>query len=254
MKTAEGLYCSARSWTPTALQPTLSSIESSAASVASPVLAKVQDVGEMALKVADGQVDYVLNTAHNAVTSGQKNVSSTASSLRQAHYANLKTFTNTSAAYFTRVQHFAEWAADKLNPIRGGRAALDAFKAAIEKAKAATDPDVAMQMISDAWSSFASNPVVAKVLHTADPVTSSAFNSFYKLHDNLVGWTLYKRVVDTGVDTLTWATTTMPYKLGAKHVYPLVQPVAEPALDRLTGSKVISSAVGYWKPTAAKAA
>lgn len=55
---------------------------------------------------------------------------------------------------------------------------------------------------------------------------------------------LYKRAVDTGVSTLTWATSTTPYKLGAQYVYPLVQvrhmsnPLAFPTMERLGKSQL----------------
>lgn len=90
---------------------------------------------------------------------------------------------------------------------------------------------------------------VHKLLETADPATKAALSTFYKLHDNIVSWTLYKKAVDTGASTLSWASHTTPYKLGAQYVYPLVQPVADPALDKFSNSKVINDAVGYWKPT-----
>ncbi|GFH25691.1 oil globule associated protein [Haematococcus lacustris] len=66
-------------------------------------------------------------------------------------------------------------------------------------------------------------------------------------------WPLYSKVVSTGVSTLSWATTTTPYKLGAQYMYPLVQPVADPALAKITNSKVINGTLSYWKPTASAA-
>ncbi len=42
----------------------------------------------------------------------------------QLHETNYKTFQETSQAYYAWVQQFADWAKDKLNPIKGGQAAL----------------------------------------------------------------------------------------------------------------------------------
>ncbi len=65
------------------------------------------------------------------------------------------------------------------------------------------------------------------------------------------GMSLYKKLVDTGASTLTWATHTTPYKLGAQYVYPLVQPIADPAVDKIASSKLVQETLGYWKPVAA---
>jgi hypothetical protein len=68
---------------------------------------------------------------------------------------------------------------------------------------------------------------------------------------SLQGMSLYKKLIDTGASTLTWATHTTPYKLGAQYVYPIVQPIADPAVDKLASSKIVQETIGYWKPVAA---
>ncbi len=47
---------------------------------------------------------------------------------------------------------------DHLNPVKGVKAARTTFMAALQTAKEATDPDVAVAMASDAWTKFSSIP------------------------------------------------------------------------------------------------
>ena len=65
---------------------------------------------------------------------------------------------------------------------------------------------------------------------------------------------LYKRSLTAGASTLLWASTTTPYKLSAQYLYPYVQPIADPALEKLAKSEYITMAVDYWKPAAQAAA
>ncbi|KAJ9531006.1 oil globule associated protein [Haematococcus lacustris] len=251
--TAEKLYKTARSFAPTFVEPTLAQVEDRVVAITAPVVAQAQDLSEKALHIADDQVDCILNTTDKAVADGKKGVVDCMNGVKEMHEKNMQTYIATSNSYFEYIKGISDWAKDKLNPIKGGQHALDTLNAAIAKAQEATDPDVAAKMALDAWNSFASVPVVAKVLETADPVTQTGLSSFYKLHDTLVSWPLYSKVVSTGVSTLSWATTTMPYKLGAQYMYPLVQPVADPALAKITNSKVINGTLSYWKPTASAA-
>lgn len=221
------------------------------ATYAAPVVARAQDAGEWTLYASDDKIDYVVSTADSAFRNTKKTLSQSVSSVKQMHESNVKTFSETSTAYFAWVHQFAEWAKERLNPVKGGQAALDGLNAALAKAKAATDPDVALQLATDAWSSFASVPIVHKLLETADPVTSTAYSSFLKLHDSIVSWKLYKTAVDTGASTLSWATSTLPYKLGAQYVYPFVQPFADPAIANISKSDVYKNVTSYWKPAIA---
>ncbi|KAJ9515661.1 hypothetical protein QJQ45_002709 [Haematococcus lacustris] len=251
--TAEKLYKTVRSFAPTFVEPHLANLEDKAVAITAPVVAQVQDLSEKALHIADDQVDCLLSTADKAVAGSKKGVADSLTGVKEMHEKNMQAYQAASNSYFEYIKGISDWAKDKLNPIKGGQLALDTLNAAIAKAQEATDPDVAAKMAMDAWSQFASVPVVAKVLETADPVTQSGLSSFYKLHDTLVSWPLYSKVVATGVSTLSWAATTTPYKLGAQYMYPLVKPVADPALAKLTNSKVIADTLDYWKPTASAA-
>jgi len=250
---AEKLYKTARGFIPSFVEPTVATVEDRVIAATAPVVAKAQDVSDKMLHIADEQVDYILNTADKTLSGGKKTVEDSLGGVKALHDTNVKTFKEATTAYFEYVKAISDWARDKLNPIKGGQLALDTLNLAMQKAKEATDPDVAAKMAVDAWNTFSSVPVVAKVLDTADPVTKVALNSFYKLHDSLVSWPLYSVVVNQGANTLKWATSTTPYRLGAQLVYPLVQPVADPALTRINNSKVINAALQYWKPTATAA-
>lgn len=247
---ADKLYRRVRTTLPSAFQPTITKVEETVASYAAPTVARAQDAGEKVLYIFDDKVDYVLSSTDKLFNTGKQTVSDSINGTIKIHESNYKLLKDVTSKYYTQVAEFTAWASDKLNPVKGGQAALEALHQGIEKAKAAVDPDQAAKIATDAWTAFASNPYVAKVLETADPVTSLALKQFYNLHDKLVSWTLYKKFIDTGASTLSWASSTTPYKLGAQYVYPLVQPVADPTLDKFNKSKVIQEAVGYWKPTA----
>ncbi len=45
----------------------------------------------------------------------------------------------------------------------------------------------------------------------------------------------------------------LPHRLGAQYLYPMVQPVADPAISKVSNSKVVKEVVDYWSPHAAPA-
>lgn len=75
-------------------------------------------------------------------------------------------------------------------------------------------------------------------MERAEPATNLALQAFVSLHDSLVVSPAYKSALNTTASTLTYASTTTPYKLGAQYVYPIVKPVAEPAITKVTHSKI----------------
>ena len=85
-----------------------------------------------------------------------------------------------------RLSKAADWVAELLNPVKGVQAARATLASALETAKAAADPDVAVTMGTDAWNRFAAHPAVAKLLSTAEPATSLGYQAFVQLHDTLV--------------------------------------------------------------------
>lgn len=61
----------------------------------------------------------------------------------------------------------------------------------------------------------------------------------------------YKKAVDTGASTLGWVEGLTLYKMGGKYLYPIVQPVADPALEKLSRSQAVTKLVDYWQPALA---
>jgi len=160
--------------------------------------------------------------------------------------------------YLEYIQRTADWVAARINPAKGVQIARDTLQVALNKAREATDPDVAVAMATEAWSKFAATPAVAKFLQTTEPVTKPvtklSYQAFVKIHDTLVASPMYKTALDTTRSTLSFAATTTPYKLGAQYLYPLVQPVADPTISKVSNSKVFHAVVDYWKPVAPVAA
>jgi hypothetical protein len=125
-----------------------------------------------------------------------------------------------------------------------------ALASAVDKAREAAHPDVALGHVWAAWTTFAGLPVVSKALETAEPVTKASVAVVERLHVSLVGAPLYKTLLDRTSASLAYAATTTPYKLGAQYLYPMVSPYADPAISTLTASKVYGSVATYWRPAA----
>lgn len=247
--TVEGAYKRARSFTPASVEPYVAKVEDTVVAYAAPVLATAQDTGGKLLHTADEEVGYVVNATSGIVSKGKEAVSSTLTTAKELHESNLKTFKNATEKYFDFVAKTSDWAADKLNPAKNVQIAREALHATIAKAKELTDPDAAVKAVHEAWESFASIPAVSKVLATVDPVTQRGLSSFNAMHKNVVASSYYKRAVDTTVSTASWYTTTTPYKVSGKFLYPWVKPLAEPAMEKLSKSEAVSSLVTYWAPT-----
>ena len=64
-----------------------------------------------------------------------------------------------------RLSKTADWVADKLNPVKGVRAARETLASALQTARAATDPDVAVQMATDSWNKFAAYPAGTLIIN-----------------------------------------------------------------------------------------
>lgn len=121
--------------------------------------------------------------------------------------------------------------------------------AAMERAKeVGSDPDAAMAAASEAWTGFATLPPVAKVLETAEPATKASVTAFTRLHDALVAAPVYKSMLERASLTLNYASGTTPYKLSAQYLWPMVQPIADPAINKVSQSKVAATMKDYWSP------
>eukprot|EP00798_Chlamydomonas_sp_ICE-L_P007780 gene7780-967_t len=242
---AERIYKYARGLTPAFLESSVSWGEDTVVAVTAPVVAKAQDAGDKLLHFVDSKIDYTLITADEIYTK-------TLSSVLSLHQSNMKSFTTASEKYFTFLMSTANWVVDRLNPIKGVKAARATLASALETAKEASDPDVAVTMAADAWAKFSAHPAVSKMLTTAAPVTTYGYATFNKVHDNVVVSSLYKKVLDTTASTLGYATTTTPYRLGVSYLYPFIQPYSEPALDTVSKSKVVNEVMDFWKPVTGK--
>lgn len=246
---AQKVYDFARSNTPAALEPYVARVEETVVAYSAPAVSTAQDTADSLLHFADDKVDNVFVTAGNLMNSGKSTLNGGLSGIRDLHSNNMQTYKAATEKYFDLVAKTTDWAAAKLNPSHTVQVARDTLHATINKALEATDPDIAVQMVYDAWVSFSSIPAVNKVLQGAEPVTKNAFQSFYSIHDFVVAKPIYKKSFDLGTSTLTWATGTLPYKLSKQYLYPVISPVADPAYNNITKSKVVNNVYDYWKPT-----
>ncbi|KAG1672200.1 hypothetical protein FOA52_002900 [Chlamydomonas sp. UWO 241] len=233
-------------YTPKFVAPRVAEVEKLFSSNATPVIHKVQDRGASLLVYADSTVDNVLTRGYGALAS-----------VRAYHDSNMESFRAASSSYYKMMSDTADRLVSALH-LKGLQEstmttvtkARETLGSALDKAREAAHPDQAVAMAWSAWTSFASLPVVAKALETAEPATKASVAVFERMHDSLVGAPLYRTLVDRTSASISYATTTTPYKLGAHYLYPLVRPVADPAISTLTTSKVYGNVTTYWRPAA----
>lgn len=231
--TADKVYRNVRARTPKFVEPYVARAEDLVSAYSAPAVAKAQDAGGRLLHLADQRVDYVVNKANYVV-----------STVYQAHSHNMEHFNTAKEQYFTYMVSLAEGVGQKLNPVKAYETAVDTFKSTIAKAQEISDPDVAIRTAAEAWGQFAQIPAVSKVLETAGPATSYGVQTFNYVHDVVVVNPQYKKAVELGAATVTWASTTYPAQLSKQILYPYL----EPAYNKVSNSSYLKSVVEYWKP------
>ncbi|EFJ40256.1 hypothetical protein VOLCADRAFT_108237 [Volvox carteri f. nagariensis] len=236
----EGAYKKVKPLVPQQVQPFLAKVEDAVLAYTAPVVAKASDQAEKFLRITDEQVDYLYVETAAYLTQTRK--------LTQS---NIDTFRSAADKYYQMVKSTADYLASKLSYDISVQAARDFISKSVEKAKELSDPDAAVRIVYDSWQQFAAIPAVAKTLEKTAPVTRKGFETFIAAHDALVSSLVYKRSVSLGATTLGWATTTTPYKLGAQYLYPMVQSVADPALEKVAKSTYVNATLKYWAPVAA---
>lgn len=247
-------YKGLRAKTPAFAEPYVSKAEDTVNAYAAPTAAYVADTADKLLHYADDKVDYSVDSAYSLYKKGESTVVSTLNKVYAVHSANVDTAKAAAQKYFELVSGTGQWVADKLSPQKNVQYAKEVLDASIAKAKELSDPDTAVQLVIDAWNTFAAVPAVAKLLASAEPLTTRGLSAFYTFHDTVVANALYKKVFDSTLGVFEFAETTTPYKLSATYVYPVVKPVADPAVEKLSKSKVVTETLSYWKPKAAASA
>ncbi|KAG2438280.1 hypothetical protein HYH02_010978 [Chlamydomonas schloesseri] len=236
----EGGYQKVKSYVPAAVQPYVAKAEETCLAYAAPLAAKATDQAEKVLHSTDAQLDALYATSASWLSSSQKLADS-----------NIAAFKGAADKYYDLVKAAAAHVSSKLPTDLSVAKARELLAASLEQAKALADPDAAVAAALDAWAKFTAIPAVAKVLSAASPLTGKGVAAFTAAHDVLVHSALYRYGLSVGASTVAWATSTTPYKLSATYLYPLVQPVADPALDKVSKSTYVNAAIKYWAPVAA---
>nr|AEW43286.1 major lipid droplet protein [Dunaliella parva] len=221
----------------------------SLAAYTTPLLERTTDIGDSLLSTVDQQVDYMLNTGNSMVRTTSQTVTDSVSGVRDIHNSNLSYLSNAFQTLLTNLQRTTDWAIENLNPVRIAHTGSDWAKATFVRAQELLDPDTLYNFLQERWAAVSSIPVVKGMLDTAQPITNASWSAFVGLHDFLVNSSLYKFSVDSGFSAWGWAKSTTPYKLGMQYLYPIVQPVADPAIHKVSSSKVVNSVLDYWAPT-----
>lgn len=104
------------------------------------------------------QVDGAVLRAHSMYKYGEALAMEAVNSVYAINAANTKTAKEAASRYFSLVSGTGQWVAEKLSPSANVAKAKAVLDSTIAKAQKALDPDVAVQMVADAWSTFASVP------------------------------------------------------------------------------------------------
>lgn len=251
---ANTVYKTTRSFTPKFVEPYVAKVEDTAASVGTPYVTFIADTGAKVLKNADDLVDYAVSRSFKVVETGKATVSTGVSrgleTTKTFHSTNLKSFSDAREKYFKYVEQSAEYVKSTLNPKPYVDSGYTALKDALAKAQTMADPDVAVDTVHQAWTSFAGLAPVKTVLTTADPVVKYSTSTYTQLHGAVVSNTYYKKAYETVGTTVAAAQSTTVYKRSVDVVYPYVKPVAEPALQKISSSKYVAAAVAHVQPVA----
>uniref|UniRef100_A0A6U2HWX8 Uncharacterized protein n=1 Tax=Chlamydomonas euryale TaxID=1486919 RepID=A0A6U2HWX8_9CHLO len=254
--TTYSLYARLLDASPEFAKARLQQMEGLASATLAPYAERAGDLGGRILSTADAQLDLLLAMAEQR----RAGVEGRLKAVREAQELRLKELRAALDRYYGFMTSKTEDVVAQLRvreiqdaTMMRVQASRDALLSTVKQAREAADPDAAVRMAWDAWTSFASLPVVAKVLSTAEPATKAGMTKFHELHDVLVMQPLYKRVVDGTASTLSFATRTTPYRLGATYLYPWVQPVADPAFDRVSNSIFVGQVMEYWRPASTPA-
>lgn len=247
--TAGSVYSSVRPMVPTVVNPVLTQVEDTVTAYGAPLVATASDAAGSLLAQADEKVDYVLQVSNSVMVKSKETLhAGTDRLMHKTLEENLKDAQSVAQQTLMFLQGVSMWFVDKVGISKNVNVAKAKLSEAMKLADRATDPDVAIGILAEVWVTISSIPFVQAILSTAEPVTNYGQSRFFKAHDTLVSSSYYKSAVDLGTSTLNWATSTTPYKLSSKYLYPWVRPVAQPAIGKLSGSKQIESAINYWKP------
>lgn len=245
---AETAYKTARSYTPTFVEPYVAKVEDTASTVGAPYMTFVADTGAKVLQNADELVDYTVGNSYKAVENGKTTVMSTLTNTKTFHDTNLKSFGDAREKYFKYVEETADLVKAKLNPKPYIDLTYTALKDSLARAQELADPDVAVDAVHQAWTKFAALAPVSKVLETADPMVGFAQSKYTQLHGTVVANPYYKKAFDLAGSTVAKAQDTLLYKRSKDLVYPYISSLADPALAKISGSKYVAALVAHVKP------
>jgi hypothetical protein len=239
------LYEVGKGYVPASFQKQVKSLEDIYAKHGLPLVTKVRDGGKEILLLVDGQIDAGIKRSYSAIQNAAESPN-----VKQAG----QKFSASRDAVSKRVQESISFAQD--NGVKGYvQYAKDQASKFIESSL-----DL-MQTVLVRSSNYAgrfsqdSAGQLKKVLgvaqHQSQTVLDIASEKGQAARDTLVKQPLYKKAYDSSNNLISQAQDTAVYKEASKRLYPVVAPIADPALEKL--QPYYDSTVNYFKPVSAAA-
>ncbi|KAK9830494.1 hypothetical protein WJX72_012066 [[Myrmecia] bisecta] len=106
-----------------------------------------------------------------------------------------------------------------------------------------------LHKLEEAWCKLMALPPVNKLLETTAPSVDFTRKKYLAAHDVVVGSTSYNKALATAANMLDQVKDTFVYKAAASKLYPVISPLADPALSKITHSACYSAVLDHLKPT-----
>lgn len=238
---ASSVYITSRAYTPARLSPSVQAMEDVISSYSSPVIMAVQDQSKRALYQVDHQVDGAILMAHHLLFA--KQTSKSDQQLVELQEARSNYLASIQEGVIFLKEHGLVETARHAADVMMGRMETQRLPHYLED-----EAEDLIQKIGDAWNRVASLPPVAKVVATAQPSVQYTCGKYREAHDAIVSSAAYNRALDVADGVVKRVQDTFVYQVAAHRLYPVVSPLADPALDRLTHSPVYTAVKDHFTP------
>ncbi|DBB16509.1 TPA: hypothetical protein ACH3X3_014776 [Trebouxia sp. C0006] len=241
---ASSVYNTSRAYTPARLNSSMQAMEDVISEYSSPMIMAVQDQSKRALYQIDHQVDGAMLMAHHLLFAKQTSKSN----------QQMVELQEARSTYLASIQEGVTFLKEH-GLVETARHAADVMMGRIEPQRLPNyleeEAEDLAQKIGDAWNKVASIPPVAKVVATAQPPVQYTCDKYREAHDAIVSSAAYNRALDIADGVVKRVQDTYVYQVAANRLYPVVSPLADPALDKLTHSPVYTAVKHHFTPPVA---
>lgn len=252
---AESVYATLKSYTPSSIAPRVEAVESRVAETATPWVTAAQDKGTAILKVADDKLSGAVGVASSYYSKNTTYLQETVEKQKQFHAQNLANYKAAKESLFKKIEETIDFLKEK-GLAGAAHTAAEQVKKLVAEARSLPShlPEQAKavtKQLQDAWKSFTELPSVQRTLGTVNGSVDFAWQKYLTAHDAVVANPTYEKAYGTVGQYIKQIEGTSLYQTASQKLYPVVAPVADPALEVAT--PYYNAVVDHWKPSAAVA-